>query len=402
MPNGTIRVTARLEDQGDVMLQEVADKLGIPKERLRIIGKGKLLDGGQSLASQGIKNNQKFMVIVMEEDEKGRTEKESVHRRLQSAKDDALLLMQRDSKYMTMEDQDGNAVHLPPEEQKSLMLALAIHEKGKAALKRSHYNEALYFLLEADTEFSQCKSTGLLASVDNYALLYLDIVWCYLKLRSADYLEDAARRLEMCEKQLIASYGPGMRRVEKIKGNSANERCLLMRLHLMQGIVNYHQNSRDEARIKFNEVLLELQTLKIDENSLKTLVEMGFTENEARIALREATGNLSEAVTRIYRKREERESARKTAKKERKMAKRGGGDGQNWVNPKTLTTLTDMGYEVEAARVALRESGNDIEKALLLLTDIPSLLAQCPAEGSSTDCGQLDEDTKLMDKVRGL
>lgn len=343
----------------------------------------------------------------MEEDDKGRKEKEGVHKRLQTAKEDALLLMQRDNKYMTMEDQDGNAVHLPQDEQKALMLALAIHEKGKAALKRNHINEALYLLLEADTEFSHCKSSGLLASVDNYALLYLDIVWCYLKLRSAEYLDDAARRLEMCEKQLIASYGgPSMRRVEKIKGNSANERCLIMRLHLMQGIVAYHQNKRDHARMRFNEVQLELAALKIDEDSLKALMEMGFTENESRIALREATGNMSDAVTRIYKKRETRESARKTAKKERKMAKRvGGGGGRGnegqWVNPKTLTTLTEMGYDLEAAKIALRESANDIEKALLLLTDIPGLLAQCPpGSPASPECDALDEDTKLMDKVR--
>lgn len=359
------------------------------------------MDADQSLASQGVVNNQKFMLIIMEEDERGRKEKESVHRRLQSAKDDALLLMQRQNKYMTMEDQDGNAIHLPPGEQQALMLALAIHEKGKAALKRGHHNEALFLLLEADTEFSRCQS-GLLSTVDNYALLYLDIVWCYLKLRSADYLEDAAKRLQQCEDQLTASYGPGMGRVEKIKGNSANERCLLMRLHLMQGIVAYHKNRRDEARLKFNEVQMELQVLKIDEHSLKALVEIGFAENEARIALREAAGNVTDAVTRICRKRDERESARKTAKKERKMAKRTDRDN-HWVNPKTLNTLTEMGYDVEAALIALRESGNDIDRALLLLTDIPSLMAQCPVTGSSsTDRDALIEadHTKLMDEVR--
>lgn len=69
---------------------------------LRIIGKGKLLDAATSLASQGITNNQKFLVIVLEDDLKERQDKEGVHRRLQSAKDDALLLMDRDQKYMTV------------------------------------------------------------------------------------------------------------------------------------------------------------------------------------------------------------------------------------------------------------------------------------------------------------
>lgn len=69
---------------------------------LRIIGKGKLLSADSSLTSQGVGNNHKFMVIIMEEDEKGRKEKEGVHKRLQSAKDDAILLMQRENKYMTV------------------------------------------------------------------------------------------------------------------------------------------------------------------------------------------------------------------------------------------------------------------------------------------------------------
>lgn len=81
-----------------------------------------------------------------------------------------------------MEDQDGNLIHLPPEEKRAIMMALAIHEKGRAALKRNEYNEALIFLLEADNDYKTCNSK-LLESVDNYALLNLDIVWCYIMLK---------------------------------------------------------------------------------------------------------------------------------------------------------------------------------------------------------------------------
>lgn len=62
------------------------------------------------------------------------------------------------------------------------MMALAIHEKGRAALRRNAYNEALLFLLEADNEYRICNSQ-LLSTVDNYALLNLDIVWCYIMLK---------------------------------------------------------------------------------------------------------------------------------------------------------------------------------------------------------------------------
>lgn len=81
-----------------------------------------------------------------------------------------------------MEDQNGKAIHLPPQEKNSLMLALAMHEKAKVELKKENYNEALLLLLDADNEFNQCNSK-LLENVDNYALLNLDIAWCYLCLK---------------------------------------------------------------------------------------------------------------------------------------------------------------------------------------------------------------------------
>lgn len=81
-----------------------------------------------------------------------------------------------------MEDQDGNVVHLPPAEKRALMLALALHEKGQAALKREQFTEALILLLEADNEYNSCNS-NMLEKVDNYALLNMEIVWCYLMLK---------------------------------------------------------------------------------------------------------------------------------------------------------------------------------------------------------------------------
>lgn len=197
-----------------------------------------------------------------------------------------------------MEDQDGNLIHLPPEEKRALMMALAMHEKGRAALKREQFSEALILLLEADQEYKTCNSK-MLESVDNYALLNLDIVWCYLMLRvgflfdlkknignisnfiyslefqSVTQLPDAEKRLKICEQNFKRSYGDNLDRVISLKGTAVNEKALIMRLHLLQAVLEFHRNKRNEARRLFNLAEVELCSLKIDETSVNTLVEMG-------------------------------------------------------------------------------------------------------------------------------
>ncbi|XP_075215213.1 NEDD8 ultimate buster 1-like isoform X1 [Lycorma delicatula] len=96
---------------------------------------------------------------------------------------------------------------------------MALHEKGKAALKKDEFALALIFLLEAVKEFSSCNSQ-LLNSVDNYALLNLDIAWCYLCLKNVTQLPDAEERLKICESKFRYSYGPNLERVVALKGSS--------------------------------------------------------------------------------------------------------------------------------------------------------------------------------------
>ena len=45
-------------------------------------------------------------------------------------------------------------------------------------------------LLEAEREFSSCRSE-MLQMVDNYAILSLDIAWCYLSCNAVSELPDA-------------------------------------------------------------------------------------------------------------------------------------------------------------------------------------------------------------------
>ena len=64
-----------------------------------------------------------------------------------------------------------------------MVIAMSLHEKGREALDKGDYPSALVFLLEAEQEFSVCNSQ-LVNSVDNFAILNLDISWCYLMLQA--------------------------------------------------------------------------------------------------------------------------------------------------------------------------------------------------------------------------
>lgn len=265
---------------------------------------------------------------------------------------------------MVMEDQQGNSIYLPEAEKKALMLGLALHKKGRESLNRENYNLALVLFLEADDQFTTCQSS-LLQSVDNYALLNLDIVWCYLCLKSVTHLPDAERRLKLCEDNFRKSYGDNFDRVVGLKGSDGNEKALVMRLHLLQAILYYHQNRRNEAQVILSLAESELIRLKVDEGALQSLVEMGYDCSEARIGLRASGNNVERAINQIMERREKREEARKKAREDRKLLGRGFRSGT--VNPNMLKQLIEMKFDKDLASVALERSGNDINEALNLL-----------------------------------
>lgn len=54
--------------------------------------------------------------------------------------------------------------------------------------------------------------------MDNYALLDLDIAWCYLCLESFVHLPEAHERLKRCEEKFHSTYGNNFERLIAIKG----------------------------------------------------------------------------------------------------------------------------------------------------------------------------------------
>lgn len=179
-------------------------------------------------------------------------------------------------------------------------------------------------------------------------------------------MPDAQRRLDICEQSFRRSYGENMNRLIALKGNACPERALLMRLHLLQGVVLFHQNRRDEAYERLEIAGRELHELKVDDNAVEALVEMGYEPFEARLGLRACSGNLEQAVNFIQDRREKKRDARARSLKERKVnskLSRKSSD-KDWVNPRSVCTLVEMGFPHDIVIGALKKSKNDLQRAV--------------------------------------
>lgn len=207
--------------------------------------------------------------------------------------------------------------------------------------------------------------------------------------QSVGELPEAEQRLYICERSFKRSYGENFDRVVALKGTAANERALIMRLHLLQAVIMYHQNRRPEAASMLQVADAELGRLRVSETALAQLVEMGYRSAEARIALRACNGAVEDAVPYILRQREERAEARRKSRAEA-MLQVGRSKDETWVNPRSLHALLEMGFEKRLCEVALRKSKNDLEQAVAMLQTQSEALGQLYDEDFLPDAKTVD------------
>lgn len=171
--------------------------------------------------------------------------------------------------------------------------------------------------------------------------------------------------MQICEKHFKKSYGENLDRVLTLKGNACSERALIMRLHLLKAILHFHQNQRNHAYELLSTAELEWKQLQVDESLLTTLIEMGYTDVEARVGLRSCANNVDQAIGFIHDRRDRLQIARKQGRAERK-AKNSLAQTTNseWVNPRTLHTLVEMGFDNNLCALALQKTDNDINQAV--------------------------------------
>jgi len=220
----------------------------------------------------------------------------------------------------------------------------------------------------------------ILQSVDNYAVLNLDIVWCYFQLQQLESLPSAEQRLKECKECFARSYGTNLERLTLSKGSELNELALYVRLHILQAICFYLRGQNQQSSRSLSEAETLLKRLHVDDDKFSQMVSMGFTPKESRLSLRACRGDVTMSIEFISRRREEkcvRQDRERKEKKNRKESRKYKKTANNQlVDVGSLKNLQDMGFEHKLALTALQLCNNDMEKSLEILQNNPEVLYQ--------------------------
>ncbi|PIK47243.1 putative NEDD8 ultimate buster 1 [Apostichopus japonicus] len=375
-------ISFKLEEKADVLREQIASDVQLPKGYLKLIANGRVLQSNESLKDQGVCNYSHVMVVLLSETEKEALQKEDSLTAIQRTKEAAQLLsnkkygtgLNEDNFFLQITDQNGKTLALPAEERAALSVALTLNEKGRASLKKKDYSTAVLFLLESETAFNHCRS-DILQAVDNFAILCLDIVWCYLCLQNIDQLPNAGEKLKICEESFKRSHGPNMERLQTLKGDKGKDLALYVKLYLLQGILYFHQGNSFECRRLLEKSENILKLIQIDETKLMQLVAMGYSISEARLGLRSANGSVSEAITKISERKERKKSRAKQEKEDArksKIAKKLGKSANGeWIKVDVYEQLLDMGFPSGVTAAALRQTNSDLQLSLEAIQNHP-------------------------------
>ncbi|XP_077075342.1 NEDD8 ultimate buster 1 isoform X2 [Siphateles boraxobius] len=380
-----------LKTKLDITTQELKNRISeeFKFKHFNLILSGKKLSLGMRLDEQNVKNNSKIMVLnvtsdevknmMLEEEEKKRSQDEGVQRTQKGFQ----ILSERDGSedptttpFLEIADQKGNPLQIPNDERKALILAMGFHEKGRALMKKRDHSAALCHLLLADEQFNKCNS-ALLKTVDNFAVLQLDIVWCYQALGQLECLNDARQRLSQAEECFQRCYGEQQSRLQLIKGHTGGEDVLFLRLYLLQSVLAYHDGKKDQASNKLKEVERLFGQLFLDPDKITQLMGLGFSEQDARLGLRACRGDLSEAALHITQRKKEKKEMKEREREKRRQ------------RLQDINTLVELSFSKRDAARALHQARGDVDKAYNILLDATEAQTQTPSSDRQIKLDQL-------------
>lgn len=246
-------------------------------DKLKIICNGKVIKDNFPLFTQEIKNHSTLMVLcVYEKIIQNLKEETRDAKMIMDIKEAVSLLTsesmaqdQQLSKDIKLQNQNGYTLKLSENDQACLTMAMILHEKAKILIKKKKFFKALILLAEADKEFLTCQDKSLLQNVDNYALLNLDIIWCYLNIESLNDLKNAEERVKICEDGLKKCYGADLSRLMTIKSDMVNKYTpIFVRLNLLKAILKYHRGKKNEAREFLDLAMKEMKKIMVDDDKV--------------------------------------------------------------------------------------------------------------------------------------
>ncbi|MGH0135678.1 UNVERIFIED_CONTAM: hypothetical protein FKN15_057893 [Acipenser sinensis] len=158
-----------LDITSNQLMAMISEKFGVGTN-MKLFLSGKTVGADKTLQEQGVKHNSKIMVLSLKESEKDK-QKIAAEEKQYQIKNETIsrtqkgfeILSERDGSmdpdttpFLEITDQKGNPIKIPPAERKALILAMGLHEKGRALLKKKDYETSLCLLLQADEQFRFC------------------------------------------------------------------------------------------------------------------------------------------------------------------------------------------------------------------------------------------------------
>lgn len=364
---------------------ELAKSSQCPPENLKVICAGKILKdefADKKLRDVGLKANSRILISkVYVEQAKAINDELDAQNRLARIKAavDAMAKRHTDNSFpvddfsIELENQSGEKMNVGSEtDQRALVMGLMLHAKGRHLIEKGQYKDALDILGMGEEAFSLC-DRKVIETVDNASLLQIDTVWCYFMQRDISCLAMGGIRLKNARKGLEHCYGANMERARVLQGGFCPEIATYTRLELLEGVVAYHTGLLEESRKALTSAQAKYRQLQVSDDSLSTLLNMGFTTKQSRRALRMCGQDVQRAVEFAIEEREKiakkEEEDRQRYRDIREQKSYGRTPLGKVVDMKKLTELASIGYERPLAAEALRRNENDFQKALDELTD---------------------------------
>jgi len=217
-----------------------------------------------------------------------------------------------------------------------------------------------------------------LQAVDNYGFLNLDIAYLYFKLRDPTFMKDAEWRLIKAKECFERVHGKNLEFLKEFKETYFVDIAAYVRLLLLQGVLAFHKGEKQKAAFFLDSAETKLKTLTVDDELVAMLMSMGFTSSESRLGLLVSDNNIDAAAAAIFKKQEDKrikQEQERTQLEERRQQRRYGKTANgSWVKPSLVQALIGMGFAKKLVVQGLKQTNNDYNQALVLMTESPHLL----------------------------